>query len=66
MEILLKMYFTKAAILLFSKHNVDKDIIPTSNFLQNADYSGLENCTHINSYIQSGVFLTMFIYNITL
>lgn len=34
--------------LIFSNHNVDKDIIPNSNFLQNADYSGLENCTHIN------------------
>lgn len=34
--------------LIFSNHNVDKDIIPNSNFLQNADYSGLQNCTHIN------------------
>lgn len=34
--------------LIFSNHNVDKDIIPDSNFLQNADYSGLEHCTHIN------------------
>lgn len=34
--------------LIFSNHNVDKDIIPNSNFLQNADYSGLEKCTHIN------------------
>ncbi len=35
-------------LLIFSNHNVDKDIIPNSNFLQNADYSGLENYTHIN------------------
>lgn len=34
--------------LIFSDHNVDKDIIPNSNFLQTVDYSGLENCTHIN------------------
>ena len=34
--------------LIFGNHNVDKDITQNSNFLQNADYSGLENCTHIN------------------
>lgn len=34
--------------LIFSNHNVDKDIIPNSKFLQNVDYTGLENCTHIN------------------
>lgn len=34
--------------LTFSNHAVDKDIIPNSNFIQNADYSGLEKCKHIN------------------
>lgn len=34
--------------LIFSNHKVDQDIIPNSNFIQNADYSGLKNCTHIN------------------
>lgn len=38
--------------LIFSNHNVDKDIIPNSNFLQNTDYSGLENCTHINIVLE--------------
>ena len=27
---------------------MDKDIIPNSTFIQNADYSGLEKCKHIN------------------
>lgn len=34
--------------LAFSNHAVDKDIIPNSTFIQNADYSGLEKCKHIN------------------
>lgn len=34
--------------LIFSNHSVDKDIMPNSEFIKNADYSGLENCTHIN------------------
>lgn len=34
--------------LIFSNHAVDQDIVPNSEFIQNADYSGLENCTHIN------------------
>lgn len=34
--------------LIFSNHAVDKDLIPSSQFLQNADFSGLQNCTHIN------------------
>lgn len=34
--------------LIFSNHTVDQDIMPNAEFIQNADYSGLENCTHIN------------------
>lgn len=34
--------------LIFSDHAVDKDLITDSEFMQNADYSGLERCTHIN------------------
>jgi len=34
--------------LVFSNHAVDKDTMPKSEFIQNADYSGLEKCTHVN------------------
>lgn len=34
--------------LIFSNHVVDQDIMPNSNFINSADYSGLKNCTHIN------------------
>lgn len=34
--------------LIFSNHPVDQDVLPNSNFIQSADYSGLSNCTHIN------------------
>ncbi len=38
----------KIYTFIFRNHAVDQDIIPNSQFLQNVDYSGLENCTHIN------------------
>lgn len=38
----------KIYTFIFSNHAVDQDLIPNSQFLQNVDYSGLENCTHIN------------------
>lgn len=34
--------------LIFGNHNVDKDLIPNSAFVQNVDYSGLEKHHHIN------------------
>ena len=34
--------------ILFNDHKVDKDIAINSEFLQNADFSGLENFRHIN------------------
>lgn len=33
---------------IFSNHVVDRDIIPGSDFINGADYSGLAHCTHIN------------------
>ena len=42
-------FFEKIAYtLIFSDHQVDKDIIPESNFIKNADYSGLQEHHHIN------------------
>ncbi len=37
-----------AYMMNFSNHKVDQDLIPDSEFFKNADYSGLENCRHIN------------------
>lgn len=34
--------------MIFSNHNVDKDIMPNSRFMKRVDYSGLENHWHIN------------------
>ncbi len=34
--------------VMFSNHQVDKDIIPNSNFLEQANYDGLANQKHIN------------------
>lgn len=35
-------------VKIFSDHNVDKDLVTDSNFMKNADYSGLNKCKHIN------------------
>ena len=34
--------------LIFSNHEVDKNIMPNSEFIENADYSGLQKNNHIN------------------
>lgn len=34
--------------VVFSNHAVDKDIMPSSDFMKNVDYSGLEKYVHIN------------------
>lgn len=34
--------------LIFSNHEVDKNIMPNSEFVENADYSGLQKNNHIN------------------
>lgn len=38
----------KAYFLIFSNHNVDQDIMPDSEFIENANYSGLQKHHHIN------------------
>ncbi len=37
-----------AFMMIFSNHKVDQDLIPDSEFIKNADYSGLEDCRHLN------------------
>lgn len=44
----LNWFENKIYQMIFSNHKVDQDIMPNSEFIRNADYSGLQNCTHIN------------------